>query len=220
AGVLGPRAQAAATLAELAELVRHDRSQQLVVLGAGVPLADALAFTSQQRLSHGTLGVLLLRDEVDVALMADAIRAGVREVVDSRDADALRAACARSLEVSRQMSGQAGAGDVDAPLGRIITVFAGKGGCGKSTIATNLSVALADGGRNRVLLVDLDLSFGDVAIMMQLVPERSLVDAIPMAGRLDELGLRSLVTPYAEGLDTLLAPIGPADGERISRELV
>src|SRR5206468_8677488 len=73
AAVLGPRAQAAGTLAELAELVRHDRAEQLVVLGAGVPLADALAFTSQQRLSHGTLGVLLLRDEVDVALMADAI---------------------------------------------------------------------------------------------------------------------------------------------------
>jgi len=71
-----------------------------------------------------------------------------------------------------------------------------------------------------ILLVDLDLSFGDVAIMLQLVPERSLVDAIPMSGRMDETALRSLVTPYAPGLDTLLAPVGPADGERISRDLV
>jgi pilus assembly protein CpaE len=108
AAVLGPRAQAAATLDELAALVRADRAEQLVVLGAGVPLSEALAFTGQQRLSHPTLGVLLLRDQVDVALMADAIRAGVREVVDARDGDALRAACARSLEVSRQMSGQGG----------------------------------------------------------------------------------------------------------------
>ena len=218
AAVLGPRAQAAATLDELATLIRADRAEQLVVLGAGVPLPDALAFTSQQRLSHPTLGVLLLRDQVDIALMAYAIRAGVREVVDAKDREALRAACARSLEVSRQMSGQSG--QPDAPLGRVVTVFAGKGGCGKSTISTNLAVALADGGKRRVLLVDLDLSFGDVAIMMQLVPERSLVDAIPMAGRLDEMGLRSLVTPYADGLEALLAPIGPADGERINRDLV
>jgi pilus assembly protein CpaE len=105
-------------------------------------------------------------------------------------------------------------------IGKLVTVFAGKGGCGKSTMATNLAVALSGGGAKRVLLVDLDLSFGDVAIMLQLVPERSMVDAVPMAGRLDEMGLRSLLTTFAPGVDALLAPAGPADGERVNRELV
>jgi pilus assembly protein CpaE len=56
--------------------------------------------------------------------------------------------------------------------------------------------------------------------MLQLVPKRSLSDAVAMVGRLDETGVRSLVTPYAPGLDTLLAPPGPAEGERVGRELV
>jgi pilus assembly protein CpaE len=111
-------------------------------------------------------------------------------------------------------------GQAGPPAGKLITVFAGKGGCGKSTLATNLAVALASGGANRVLLIDLDLSFGDVAIMLQLVPERSMVDAVAMSGRLDETGLRSLLTSYAPGVDALLAPAGPADGERVNRELV
>lgn len=218
---LGGSTRAAKSLHELGELIRADRNEHLVVLGSGVHLADALAFAGRQRLAHPTVGVVLLRDGFDVALLGEAIRSGVREVVDAGDAEAIRAACLRSIEVSRKMSGQATPGATVGDLqGKIITVFAGKGGCGKSTVSTNLAVALADGGNRRVLLVDLDLSFGDVAIMLQLVPERSLVDAISMAGRLDETGLRSLITPYAPGLDTLLAPVGPADGERINRELV
>ena len=34
--------------------------------------------------------------------------------------------------------------------------------------------------------------FGDIAIMLQLVPRRTIADAVPMAGRLDETGIRSL----------------------------
>jgi pilus assembly protein CpaE len=219
AEALDADARQAANLEELTYLVDAEGAERLVVLGPHVPLADALTFANSQRLHHPALGVVLLRDFVDVAVLGEAIRAGVREVVDAADTEGIRSACRRSLEVSRQLDG----GHVaDEPIarGRLVSVFSGKGGAGKSTIATNLAVALAAGGARRVLLVDLALSFGDVAIMLQLVPERSLVDAIPMAGRLDETGLRSLLTPYAPGLDTLLAPAGPADGERVSRDLV
>jgi folate-binding protein YgfZ len=64
----------------------------LVVIGAGVPLAEALAFASEQRLVRPTLGVLLLRDQVEVDVLAAAIRAGLREVVPADDAAALSAA--------------------------------------------------------------------------------------------------------------------------------
>jgi pilus assembly protein CpaE len=219
ADVLDPQARSADSLDELATLIDADRGEQLVVLGPGIKLPDALTFADRLRMHRAGLGVVLLRELVDVAVLAEAIRSGIREVVDAGDAEAVRAACRRSLEVSRQIAGGAHSED-SAARGRLISVFSGKGGAGKSTIATNLAVAMAAGGSRRVLLVDLALSFGDVAIMLQLVPERSLVDAIPMAGRLDESGLRSLLTPYSPGLDTLLAPAGPADGERVTRDLV
>jgi pilus assembly protein CpaE len=218
AEMLGAAARTAADLAELARLVEAGQQPPLLVLGPGVPLADALRVASDHRLSHPALGVVLLRDAVDVAVLGEAIRAGVREVVAADDTESIRAACARSLELSRGLSG-ATAPPGPGHQGRVVTVFGGKGGVGKSTIATNLAVCLAAGGARRVLLVDLDLAFGDVAIMMQLVPKRSLSDAIAMAGRMDETGLRSMLTTYAPGLETLLAPTGPAEAERISREL-
>lgn len=216
-----PDAHGAADLDDLATLVHADPGILLVVLGPGVALADAVGFAARHRLTRPSLGVVLLRDQVDVAVLAEAIRSGIREVLTATDTEGIRAAGARSLEVSRQLV-------LGAPLpaanpvreGQIVTVFAGKGGCGKSTVASNIAVGLAAGGTRRVLLVDLDLAFGDIAIMLQLVPRRTIADAVPMAGRLDETGIRSLVTPYVPGLDTLLAPPGPAEGERVGRELV
>lgn len=226
-GALGSDVHTAASLSEVSDRLAADRSVQLVLLGSGVSLADALNLATQMRVGRPAIGVVLLREQLDVVTLGEALRAGVREVVASADIDGVRAALTRSLEVGRQLGAATAAAPPPAPAaagpanaGKLVTVFAGKGGCGKSTMATNLAMALSGGGSRRVLLVDLDLSFGDVAIMLQLVPERSMVDAVPMAGRLDETGLRSLLTPFAPGLDALLAPAGPADGERVNRELV
>jgi Flp pilus assembly CpaE family ATPase len=194
----------------------------LAVLGPGVELDHALAVAAQYRVSRPTMGVVLLRDRLDVGLLGEAIRAGVREVVAANDSAGLLAACARSLEISRQMAPLSvrGAGDAVEFDARIITVFAAKGGTGKTTLATNIAVALAAGGVRRVGLIDLDLAFGDVAIMLQLVPERSIADAVGLGDKLDETSLRSILTPYGPGVDTLLAPPGPAEAERVTQGLV
>jgi pilus assembly protein CpaE len=68
--------------------------------------------------------------------------------------------------------------------------------------------------------VDLDLSFGDVAISVQLEPVRTISDALPMAGHLDTTGAASLLTSYSPGLDVLLAPVTPGDAEKIPAALV
>jgi pilus assembly protein CpaE len=222
--LLGSDVHTAAAPADLASLINQYPTEMLAILGPGVDLGDALAIAADYRVSRPSLGVVLIRDRLDVGLLGEAIRAGVREVVAANDAAGLLAACARSVEVSRQMGpvnprrgGLPGVIEFDA---RVITVFAAKGGCGKTTLATNIAVALAAGGARRVGLIDLDLAFGDVAIMLQLIPERSITDAVGMGDQLDETAIRTMLTPYAPGLDTLLAPAGPAEAERVTQGLV
>jgi pilus assembly protein CpaE len=217
--LLGAGLRTVMTLDELTAALHHDRDEQLVLLGPGIDLAEALRFASQQRVQRPALGVVLLRNYVDVEVLGEAIRVGIREVADAGDASAVLGACSRSLALSNQLSGGAPAARSQTD-GQVVTVFAAKGGCGKTTIATNLAVALAAGGTRRVCIVDLDLAFGDVAIMLQLVPDRSVADAVAMGERLDETGFRSLLTPYAPGVEALLAPAGPADGEHVTRQLV
>jgi pilus assembly protein CpaE len=163
-----------------------------------------------------TLGVLLLRRRIDMQILTDALRSGIREVIAADDSAALLDAANRSRGISAQL----GDGNVRSTRhGKIILVFAAKGGCGKTTIATNLAVSLADLVKVPVCLVDFDLEFGDVAVAMQIDPTKTISDAVPMAATLDRQGLTPLLMSRNENFDILLAPRLPADSDDITPEL-
>jgi pilus assembly protein CpaE len=219
ASLLGIGVHTASRLEDVERLLGDLQAEPLVLFGPGTDARFALEFAAQQRLVRPALGVLLLREQLDVDTMGQALRAGVRDVVNARDVGAIQSACARSLDVSRQLLGAVAPVQHTAEA-RVVTIFSAKGGCGKSTLATNLAVALAEGGQRRVCLVDLDLAFGDVGIMLQLAPERGIADAISARERIDATLVRALLTPYAPGVDVLLAPVGPTEAERVGRDLV
>jgi pilus assembly protein CpaE len=100
--------------------------------------------------------------------------------------------------------------------GRIVTVFSPKGGTGKTSIATNLATALAKHEQRRTLLLDLDLQFGDAAIMLGLEPEKTIYDLVSAPGELDPEKLAGYTTRHASGLDILPAPLRPEDAELVT----
>ena len=206
------------TLGAAAKLLDADPNETLVIIGPRAVTGDALAFAAALRLARPAVGVILARREVDVALLSRAMQSGVRDVVPIGDDAAMAAACRRSYEVSRRML--APPTEEESTPGQIVTVFAAKGGVGKTSLAVNLGVVLARQGAARVCVVDLDLAFGDVAISVQLDPLRTIMDALPMAGHLDHSGAASLLTRYQPGLDMLLAPVTPGDAEKIPPRLV
>jgi pilus assembly protein CpaE len=209
------------TVESVPAAMRHladDRGDLLLVVGPDVDQGSALELAEQLRIERPEVGVVLMRRRLDVTVLAHALRAGVREVVVADDHAGVSEACRRSLELSRRMLGVSGAaGSREA---RIITVFSAKGGCGKTTVATNVAAALAAGGRSSVCLLDLDLAFGDVAIALQLVPARTAIDAVAMSGSIDEMGASSLVTPHSKGLDAICAPLEPGEAERVPASTV
>jgi pilus assembly protein CpaE len=99
--------------------------------------------------------------------------------------------------------------------GTAVTVFGAKGGIGRTMLATNLAVALALQDEQRVALVDLDVHLGDVALLLGVAPERTLIDLIPVIDKLDSDLLRGYVGNHASGLKVLAAPSRPEDGEAI-----
>jgi pilus assembly protein CpaE len=100
--------------------------------------------------------------------------------------------------------------------GRIVTVFCPKGGTGKTVMATNLSTALAKYYGKRALLLDLDLQFGDAAIMLGIEPSKTIYDLVVAPGELDSEKLAGYITKHTSGVDVLPAPLRPEDAELVT----
>ena len=93
---------------------------------------------------------------------------------------------------------------------RVVAVHSPKGGVGTSTIATNIAMAAAQRKPDRVVIVDLDLQFGQVATQLNIEPRQTLADVVreEAAMREPEL-LRTYATRHDAGLHILAAPTGP-----------
>lgn len=198
-----------------------------VVLGPSVPIDEATNFAQHIRITRPDLGVILLRNGVDSESLSAALRSGMREVVQARDLAGLTTAVHRARSVAKEISqtledearaaadaamAQAAAAQaaaqaaVDAPQAKVLTVFSTKGGVGKSLVATNLGVALSDAG-HRVCLVDLDVNSGDVAIMLQLNPTRTINDLVAFGGQIDPEAMSTILTIASDRLSLMAAPV-------------
>jgi pilus assembly protein CpaE len=104
--------------------------------------------------------------------------------------------------------------------GRVVTVFSPKGGSGKSVVSANLAVACAQHTKNRTLLIDLDLQFGDAAIMLGLTPANTLHELIGTPATLNAEKLEVYTERHATGVDVLPAPLRPEDAELITEDAI
>jgi pilus assembly protein CpaE len=100
--------------------------------------------------------------------------------------------------------------------GRVLTVFSPKGGTGKSVVATTLAAAFVTALGRRTLLVDLDLQFGDAAVLLGVEPERTILDLMTDSDGLDESALDACTAVTASGAAILPAPLRPEDAELVT----
>ena len=118
--------------------------------------------------------------------------------------------------VARKQGSVAGAGVAVSPM---ICVLGPKGGTGKTLTTCNLAVSLADGG-NKVVVLDLDLQFGDVGLSLGLTPDKTLYDLAKSAGSLDAEKLDGFFTRHESGIDVLMAPTRPDHAAAVTVEFL
>jgi pilus assembly protein CpaE len=219
---LGPESTVLSSLDGVERHLRDNENEHVVVVGPTIATEPALAMAERLRVTRPHVGVVLVRQRIDAKVLTDALRAGVREVVNSREFQAINAAARTAEELARRMLASSGDDPTEGEHKRatVITVFSAKGGCGKTTISTNLAAALADRGRKEVCIIDLDLAFGDVAIALQLFPTHTISDAVPLEETLDASAVASLLTQHSPGLRVLSAPVEPGLAESIPVSLV
>jgi len=168
-----------------------------------------------------SLVLMLVAEEVTADLLRKGMRAGVSDVIEAPlDEAKIEAAIEQfANDVLRRRA------PVTAPpvedigqrqQGRIITVTSAKGGSGKTVLATNLALVLKRIPDTKVCLVDADLQFGDVCLVLQLEPRFTMVNAAHELHHLDGELLDSLLTEHPTGLKVLAAPLEPAFADDIT----
>jgi pilus assembly protein CpaE len=104
-------------------------------------------------------------------------------------------------------------------LASLICVLGPKGGTGKTLTACNLAVGLAEAGK-RVVLVDLDLQFGDVGLALGLAPDLTIYDLAQAGGAIDGQKAATFLTRHSSGVDVLMAPTRPDHAGVVTVELL
>jgi len=157
--------------------------------------------------------VIVLASGAQSTLLEEALEADVSDVLLLPQlTDNVVFAIRKASHAGRKLAAQGGHGR----HGKIVTVFAPKGGTGKTSIATNLAASLAKHSGKRTLLLDLDLQFGDAAIMLGLEPEKTIYDLVVAPGELDSEKLAGYITRHPCGLEILPAPLRPEDAELVT----
>jgi pilus assembly protein CpaE len=200
----------------------------VVVMDINMPGMDGVAAAEiiSQRLPSSPIIMMSVHGEAEQ--LKRSLTAGAREfLVKPFSADEFSTTIRRVFEKELIRRHQAESAMPAVPVGppldaadlgehQIIGVFSPKGGAGRTTIATNLALALHRETGGRVCLVDANLQFGDVGVLLNLNPKnRSMLDAVE-GGEPDAEITNSVVIDHSTGIRVLLAPPSPEGADLVT----
>ena len=206
--------------AELFALLNQEQPEVLII-GPDVPYEEALRFAKVFDVQLPGLSLVLVSD-IDPSFLVHAMRAGIRDILSPQaDAAEIRVLLERACQsfATRHRSPETQAAD-NGGKGLVIGVFSPKGGVGKTTLATNIAIGLGQIAPMSVVIVDLDLQFGDVASGLYLNPEHTVTDAVTPAAAQDSLVLKAFLTVHPAGIYALCAPPNPVDADHITPDQI
>jgi pilus assembly protein CpaE len=223
---------AAARTGREAIQISQEVSPDVVLMDINMPDMDGIAATEAIRQKMPAVQVVILSVQGDQNYMRRAMLVGARDFLTKPPMpDELVAAIRRAGKMAREersKSSQVFAGVPGGPippmvnsamnLGKIILIYSPKGGTGCTTIAVNLAVALHN-EETRVVIVDANLQFGDVAIFLNEQGKNTILDLTPRVDELDpEIVDNVLIKNAASGVHVLASPSRPENADKIDAD--
>lgn len=218
---------AAASGQEGIALVKEFRPH-VVLMDINMPGMDGITATEIIQKEFPATQVVMLSVQGETDYLRRAMMAGARDFLTKPPSgDELMSTIRRVYEMGKERmvlqqvaapaAEAAVPGKVKQLVGEVIAVFSPKGGVGCTTVAVNLAIALQKrlGSGRKVGLVDASIQFGDVGVMLNLQPTRSLADLAPHIDDMDSDFLNSIMFAHGSGIKVLLAPPNPEAAEAV-----
>jgi len=213
---VGPPAEGAGTGIDAILAPIMSQRPDAVLLAHGLTMEERVEITKGLDLRHPEVVVVWVVEE-DADAWRLATRAGARDLLNPQaSAETIIAQLRSATGIAHQRRTSGDVEPTGPELGRIISVVSPKGGSGKTMLSTNLAVGLAEDAANGVVLVDLDLQFGDTSSALGLRPQYSVIDVINAGG--DATATKAFLTPHMPGLFVLPGPSNPAEADDAGSE--
>ena len=191
-------------------------SPALILLDVNLPMLDGYQVATKIRETEGTgshIPIIMLTAEKDVTQKVRGLRAGADDYLVKPFHQAELLARMKSLLARFAAGTVTGLGK--PPLGKVLAFYGAKGGVGTTTIAINTAIALHAEHQRRVALVDGVLQFGDHRVFLDLGNDRKSISDLAAVQTIDADLMKSVLVQHDSGVDLLLAPPTPEEGDRI-----
>ena len=206
----------------------HDLQPHIIMMDINMPDMDGITAVEAIMREPTTTQVIMMSVQSEADYLRRSMLAGARDFLTKpftgedlvstiRRVQRMGQSRAANLPVSAPSIAPAQAGRGGAPVaaprvkheGAIIVVFGPKGGIGATTLAVNLAVALKQRSDTSVLLIDGSLQFGDVCVLLNLPPGRSITDLVDTINDLDPDSIATITLSHASGVKVIIAPPRP-----------
>jgi pilus assembly protein CpaE len=198
------------------------KKPDIILMDINMPDMNGLEVTEKITVRNPDSAVIMMTVQNEAEYMKKAMLAGARDYITKPfSEEELLSAIKKVYRLenrrkNKEVIEQVGQGDP-----QIITLFGAKGGVGKTTIAANLAVSLHNMSNKRVVLLDLDVQFGDVSALLNIIPKQTLSHLVQETGDIDIELLESYAIRHSEsGVDLIAAPLRPEYAEMVNAESV
>jgi pilus assembly protein CpaE len=212
ATVVGQAANAKEAIAKAKNL-----GPDVILMDINMPGMDGIAATEILAMEAPHAAIIMMSVQGEQEYLRRAMIAGAKNyLVKPFTGDELLQAVQQVYATGQKRLNTVLSDGTAAKLGKVITVFSTKGGIGKTTIATNLAVALGKDKASKVGIIDVDLQFGDVALFLNLLPKATIADLVQDLENIDDQLLAGYLTSYSANVKVLAAPFRPEQADGIT----
>ena len=198
----------------------ENTAPNVLIINSGDRDVDAINLAERVIQRKPRTFVILLSQQITVDLMKNATAVGCHNVIPFPEN--AKDFCDAVHRIYNAESGRIAALDTNQRVvwsSKVITVYSAKGGIGKTTIATNLAVRLAEMNK-KVVILDLDLQFGDVHVFMDEDPKETISDLVQDMDLLSIDSVRTYMTVHPSGVHMICAPKSPEYADVVSGERI
>lgn len=199
----------------------------IVIMDTSLPVRDGFGTAAAITLAHPNIGVILMDEREDSNTVKQAMMAGARDFIpwENLKAEELSQSVRRLYQESKARAAslhtiKSDAREQNVKSPQVVTIYGAKGGTGKTTLTVNMAVAIARAAKRRVVIIDLNLQFGDVAVYMDAKPRRTIAELVQERNQWDGPLVNSYLIEHSSGVKILPAPLRPEDAELVSADHV